>query len=126
MALREIQLRGAQNQSLFRDVNARVEELKGASLPRTEIDFVCECADESCFVPVTLTQDEYLSIRSKAARFFVVPEHVDARIERVVSKHPTYWIVEKIEAGKPVAEAVAPADSEQSGGAREGSTAGPS
>jgi len=126
MALREIQLRGAHNQSLFRDVNARVEELKGASLPLTEIDFVCECADESCFVPVTLTHDEYLSIRSKAARFFVVPEHVDARIERVVSKGPTHWIVEKIEAGRAVAEAVAAADPEQPGGAREGRTTGPS
>lgn len=105
-SIQEIQVKAARNQSLFREVNDRVDELKNAWLPTTEIDFVCECFQDDCFVPLTLTHHEYLAIRSEPAWFFVAPGHVDERVETILGKRATYWIVEKIEAGKEVAVAM--------------------
>ena len=103
-----IQVEGARNRALFREVNDRVETLNNSwsSLSR-EIEFICECCDDSCFNPLSLTPDEYRAIRADPARFFVVPEHVDPRIEDVVRTEPSYWVVEKIESGRAVAIAAA-------------------
>ena len=37
--------RAAKNQSLFREVNERIEDLDHTS---TFIEFICECANEEC------------------------------------------------------------------------------
>src|SRR5687768_17365394 len=87
-----IQVKGARNQSLFLEASA--------SLPSSQIDFICECSQDECVVPLTLTHHEYLAVRSEPAWFFVAPAHVDERIEKVLGKRSTYWIVAKIEAGK--------------------------
>jgi hypothetical protein len=109
--IHDLQVRGARRQSLFREINARVAELDAGSLQTTKIDFVCECWEEDCFVPVTLRRDDYLSVRAEPAQFVVAPDHVDLLIETVVAKHPGYWIVEKIDAGRAVALALAPSTS---------------
>jgi hypothetical protein len=93
--------------SLYREVNERIEHLKSGWLPLTELNPVCECWDDGCFVPLTLTRDEYLAVRVEAAHFVVAPDHVDLLIERVVSKHPAYWVVAKIEKAIDVAVALA-------------------
>ena len=40
------------NESLFRGVNERIEELSRES--DAEMDFMCECADPSCYARLTL------------------------------------------------------------------------
>lgn len=101
-----LQVKGARNQSLFREVNERVESLSNGWAPAAAVDFICECSDEGCIRRVTIESDDYRAIRSSGAQFFVAPGHVDLRIELVVRKTPTHWVVEKIESARRVAQAL--------------------
>jgi hypothetical protein len=90
--------RAAKNQSLFRDVNERVKDLnQGFSLVTPMGEWICECANESCFECVEMSADEYEAIRRDGARFFVAPNenHVWAEVEAVVARHDRYWVLEK-------------------------------
>ena len=58
-----------------------------------------------------MTRDEYRSVRADPARFVIAPGHFDQLIEAVVAKHRGYWLIEKIQAGKAVAVALAPRES---------------
>ncbi len=90
--------RAAKNQSLFREINERIEPLNKAFTPINRLnDFVCECANESCTEAIRMTVDEYEVVRQHPARFFVWPadEHVGLDVERVLEKTDRYWVVEK-------------------------------
>lgn len=100
------------NESLFRNVNERIEKItQGASGPREREAFVCECGTTQCSALVQLSFDEYEAIRAHPARFAVIPGHELAEVERVVEDHGTYYAVEKIGAGRAVAEAEDPRSS---------------
>ena len=99
-SLEQTRIRGAQNQSLFREVNERIEEIRP---PSTFVEFVCECTLEGCSERVDLTQQEYESVRSDSNRFAVRPGHVVPGVELVVERTDRYEVVEKIGAGKVVA-----------------------
>ena len=89
-------LQAAKNQSLFRDVNERIESLNeafGRISPMGE--WICECADSQCFAPISLTVDEYEAIRAHPARFPVLPGHEVADVETVVEVNERYLVVEK-------------------------------
>jgi hypothetical protein len=103
--------RAARNQTLFRQVNERIEALNesfGVVLPVGE--WVCECADERCSQLVELTIPEYEHVRSLATRFFVAPgdEHVWPDLERVVERHERYWVVEKLGEAGAIADELHP------------------
>jgi hypothetical protein len=97
--------RAAKNQSLFREVNERIEDL-AASAAFTM--FICECMDESCDESVSLTIQEYEHIRSDSNRFLVLPGHEISNIERVVEANERYLVVAKLGAGELVAEGLDP------------------
>jgi hypothetical protein len=64
------QVRVASNQSRFREVNERLEELNrefSEIIPTG--DFVCECADTDCLERVGLTIEEYEQLRSVPTHF---------------------------------------------------------
>ena len=95
------------NEALFREVNERVAEvaeqfLAGES-PAT-VNFSCECGDGGCVEKMAMSVDEYEAVRAKATQFAVVPGHEVPDIERVVSRHTGYFVVEKQD---PDAEEVA-------------------
>ena len=106
--LHEQQARAARNQALFRDVNERIGELQTSWLPLTEIDFLCECADQTCSVPIAASRDEYETVRTSPVRFLVLPEHVVPNVEIVVERNDRFWVVEKIEVASTVARETAP------------------
>ena len=90
--------RAARNQSLYREVNERVEEINKAFdsiLPLG--DWICECAKENCSERLLLTHEEYESLRADGTRFAVLPhdDHVFPEVESVVERHERYWVVEK-------------------------------
>jgi hypothetical protein len=96
------QERAARNQSLFREVNERIEEVIG-KLSMFH-DFVCECATAECSETISLTHDEYEAIRQHPARFAVTPGHVVADVETVVGGEPVrYLAVEKADRAAEVA-----------------------
>jgi 5-bromo-4-chloroindolyl phosphate hydrolysis protein len=92
------QERLAQNQVLFREVNARVEALNEAfdDILDTHL-YACECAELACLEQVELTPSEYTAIRRNPRRFFVAAgeQHVFPNVEAIVEKSDRYWVVEK-------------------------------
>jgi hypothetical protein len=102
MGTAERELRAAQNQLLFRSVNDRIlelgEKLGGAAGPR-ELDFACECADETCVERITLTASEFGEIEEDVNRFIVLHGHERDEVEDVVAEQDAYLIVAKRGAG---------------------------
>lgn len=95
MDLREKRL--ALNEAVFREVNDRIAGL--AKLFRVgdqgPLDLVCECRNVTCVQRIVMSRDNYEALRAEATRFALYPGHADLEIERVVSSHPGYEIVEK-------------------------------
>ena len=105
----EREARGARTQSLFRDVNERVREINeefSVGLPPG--DWVCECADDSCTERLSISPDEYETVRANPKRFAVAPSHVYPEIEDVVAQHDPFWVVEKRGLAGELAAAVDP------------------
>jgi hypothetical protein len=96
--------RAAANQSVFRHVNERLQDLA-----RTFQDvahrttFACECADVQCVEQLELSLDEYEAIRSDSNQFVVLPGHVYADVERVASENERFVVVAKIGRGAAIA-----------------------
>ena len=91
--------RAARNQTLFRQVNERIEALNesfGLVLPIGE--WVCECANTECTKLIELTVAEYEAVRGEATHFAVHPsdEHVWPDVEWVIERNDRYWVVEKL------------------------------
>ena len=97
--------RAARNQSLFREVNERIEDLSHST---TFPSFICECADENCDETIPLTLEEYEQVRSDANRFAVLPGHELPAVERVLEATPRYLVVAKLGAGAQVAARLDP------------------
>lgn len=98
----------AENQALFREMNARLaswEERREA--PTERHLFFCECGERACHERVCLTIGEYASVREHPMRFAVLPGHVRPEIERAVEEHERYVVVEKHDRFRYVVERVA-------------------
>jgi hypothetical protein len=92
----------AKNESLFREVNERIEEAaRRAALLDVEAGFVCECAALSCTERLPITLVDYEQARSDPTWFVVLPGHEQPHVERIVQSLGDCLIVEKLgEAGK--------------------------
>ncbi len=94
-----LQVEGAQTQSLFRDVNERIEAIT-ADQRVDGGEVLCECAKQQCTASIPLTLEEYEAVRRIPTHFFVVPGHEVPEIEQVVEENERYVVVEKFgEAG---------------------------
>lgn len=102
--------RMARNESLFREVNERVAEVSAQMDGFGQIDFLCECADDTCKEAVTLSRAEYEFVRSDPRQFLVVPGHTVRDIEVVLSEGERYAIVRKLGTAGRLAEATDPRD----------------
>ena len=80
---------------MFRSVNESIEQQAIEFGGLDAYEFICECAQTSCFDRVTLTLREYEHIRGDGTRFFVVPGHENIEVELVVETHTSFVIVEK-------------------------------
>jgi hypothetical protein len=85
----------AKNESLFRAVNERLDQI-GEAVPWSKTtDYLCECSDTTCFANIELTNDEYERARSRPTVFILVPSHEKPEIERVVEENERFLLVEK-------------------------------
>jgi hypothetical protein len=89
------QQRVARNEALFRQVNERIRQVNEPLDPDERTDFLCECGDDDCTAPVSLTLAEYEEIRSTPTHFVVAHGHGTIDVERVVEKNERYSVVEK-------------------------------
>jgi hypothetical protein len=101
---RERRVRAAQNQSLFREVNERIETLNASFDGLLPIgDWICECADDACIERISLTLDKYEAVRAQDTWFIVAAGHFDGEVERIVERSDRYWVVEKFGVAASVA-----------------------
>ncbi len=100
--------RFAANQTVFRRLNERLSRELGqyGSAP---MQYVCECGDDSCSDPVSLSRGEYEHVRSSSTWFLIALGHqiLDADLERIVETHLHHQVVEKSGAAGIVAVATA-------------------
>jgi hypothetical protein len=103
MAVSEIdgrRARAGKNQSLFRDVNERIEdgiEDFDEELDATKMfDFLCECAHPECIERVRMTQGEYEAVRRDPTHFAIRSGHEINDVEAIVAKHERYIVVAKV------------------------------
>lgn len=61
----------------------------------TRVLFACECFKPDCDAMLSLSRDEYESVRASPVSFAIQPGHVDPEVEYVTERHATHWVTEK-------------------------------
>jgi hypothetical protein len=83
------------HQSLFREVNERIEELAETFELRDEVPILCECGTADCNQRIVLTRAEYDDLRRIPTHFAVLPGHDIPAVERIVEQSRRFVVVEK-------------------------------
>src|SRR5919199_3991240 len=100
--------RTARNESLFREVNDRIEELsenveaQGIAPDGGVVEFHCECGREGCTERVRMTIAEYQRVRADNDRFALAPGHETTEMEAVVGRSERYLVVDKLPEAEPL------------------------
>jgi hypothetical protein len=100
--------RQARNESLFREVNDRIEELsadvekQGIAPEGGLVEFHCECGREGCAERVRMTVSEYEHVRAENDRFVLFPGHETTAMEAVVERSDRYVVVDKLPEAEPL------------------------
>jgi len=98
----------AHNETLFREVNERIEAGQWPTERDEPAAFRCECGSLRCNQMVELTLEEYEDVRASATQFVLVPGHEIPAIERVVERGANYVIVDKVGDAAEAAEEADP------------------
>ena len=102
----EREVRAARNQALFRAVNEKISELNQTFGEITgTYAITCECSRLECVEILEISGDAYRAIRGNPRTFAVLTGHVEQGVERVLSNHDGYTVVEVLGHGAQVAEA---------------------
>jgi hypothetical protein len=87
----------AENEAAFRDVNESIRYVAANAVETVQtLRLVCECGDGACAAFLEATVAEYEAVRAVPTDFIVLPGHVASDIERVVSSHEHFAVVEKL------------------------------
>lgn len=89
------QERRAKNESLFRNVNEQIADLRQTLVASEPTHFVCECDDLGCKDRFVLAMSEYEHVRADPTTFVVVPGHEDPSVEEVIAERKGFNIVRK-------------------------------
>jgi hypothetical protein len=86
----------ATNQTRFRAINESIEHMTDAlDVHENRDTYVCECGDATCQALIRLTRAEYEVVRAESTQFAIALDHENPEIDRVVSEHKRYAIVQK-------------------------------
>lgn len=93
-------VRAARNQSLYREVNEKIEDMNAAFEDDLSVAavWICECLS-ACSGRMEMTLREYESVRAHPNHFAVLRGHDDQRVEHVVEDHDNYIVVAKLGLG---------------------------
>ena len=89
------EIRQARAESLLREVNERIADT-AERLGGDDASFVCECGNLECTHRLRATREEYEDVRAGGARFMLVEDHLEPRVERVVEHRRRFTVVEKV------------------------------
>lgn len=103
----EREVRAARNQALFRAVNEKIMELNDGfgEIVGGTVSVACECSQVECVRLLEITSDAYQAVRESPRTFVVLVDHVEPGVERIVSAHDGYAVVEVQGQGGRVADA---------------------
>jgi hypothetical protein len=82
----------ARNETIFREVNERIEEFTRED---EWLDIVCECGNPDCQEPLRVTIAEYERVRQGPTDFLVAPGHAISGIEVIVTGTDRFEVVRK-------------------------------
>ena len=109
MAIDERAARIASNEVRFREINETLASgLRRLPTRPESPSFICECGNRDCSEMVSVSLDEYASVRADARHFLLVPGHELPEFERVIGDDVRYAVVEKFEETVPIVEATDP------------------
>jgi hypothetical protein len=100
----------ARNESVFREVNERIEELakSGDFGEFDSLEILCECGNADCQEPLRLSVADYERVRQEPTDFFVAPGHAIPAIEKVVDSRQNFEVVRKLEEERDLARKTDP------------------
>lgn len=84
------------NETLFREVNERIQDISAEVSGRDFVEFLCECGEEACLERIELTRKEYEEVRSVPDHFAMKPGHEHPDFERVIRHGRRCVIIEKV------------------------------
>ena len=104
-------IRRAENEVLLRRYNEHVEAERLLTQP-TLSEWVCECADEKCIQPVTLTIAEYEAVRAEPTHYGASPTSTWLRRSNMSfaasgasgSSQKPAWVQKSVDANRNVVE----------------------
>ncbi len=86
----------AQNETLFREVNERIDDLAVTYADEDHLyEFFCECSNAHCDLKLSLPRATYEQARSDSTVFIVAEGHDLPEIEEVVLRGAGYQFVRK-------------------------------
>jgi hypothetical protein len=88
--------RAARNEEVFRQINEKIDLGAAQHQVASTLPFHCECGRLTCTDTIELHPRTYDEIASNPLRFIVKPDHRIPEIERVVTEHANYIVVEKV------------------------------
>ena len=97
----------AKNEGVLRDINEGIREGAQTDVGERAI-FLCECGEPNCEETIAMTQNEYEAVRANARRFFMLPGHEQADVEKVVEHRDSYVVTEKFGRAAEIAEETDP------------------
>jgi hypothetical protein len=95
----ERDVRAAKNESLFREINERVEDLNAdfdAFAALAPPEWVCECSDLQCTEQVAMSVADYEHVRENGTHFLVAVGHERAGVDRIIESGDAYTVVRKV------------------------------
>ncbi len=82
---------------MFRAVNEKIRTVNDGFGELTgSFAVACECADAGCLQMLEVVPELYATVRRSPYRFIVAAGHVYSDVERVVTEHDGYVVVEAI------------------------------
>ncbi len=104
---------------IFREVNERIAQIAGSWEWDDKQGFLCECVQGGCTRTLLLSQTQYEDVRAGPARFFTIPGHERSEQDRVLERHDSFVVVEKLGSYRREAELEDPRRNDaRSGGGR--------
>ena len=84
----------ARTQTLFRDVNERIEQIAADMGADAKQQLICECGNPDCTRQIELTAAEYEQVRAHASRFIIALNHENPETESIVEQNNRFAVVE--------------------------------
>jgi hypothetical protein len=80
-----------------RDANESTAQTFAAMPAGHSVDsFVCECGDRGCTCVITLTLEEYTSVRAYATHFAISHDHENPESEQVITESERFAVIETV------------------------------